>query len=132
MVWNNDSKVGLAQAVASSCSVPGVYPPITINGRRYIDGGMRSGTNADIAKGHELVVLVALRIGGADAAQAERQKAVLDREIKALTDEGAKVELVTPDAASQCRVRRQPDGRPRPPRRRQGRPRRRAGRWRRS
>ena len=31
------------------------------------------GRNADIAKGHELVVLVALRIGGADAAQAERQ-----------------------------------------------------------
>lgn len=102
VVWNNDSKVGLAQAVASSCSVPGVYPPITINGRRYIDGGMRSGTNADIAKGHELVVLVALRIGGADATQAERQKAVLDREIKALTDEGAKVELITPDAASQA------------------------------
>ncbi len=102
VVWNNESKVGLAQAVASSCSVPGVYPPITINGRRYIDGGMRSGTNADIAKGHELVVLVALRIGGADAAQAERQKAVLDREIKALTDDGAKVELITPDPASQA------------------------------
>lgn len=102
VVWDNDSKVGLARAVASSCSVPGVYPPITINGRRYIDGGMRSGTNADIAKGHDLVVLVALRIGGADAAQAERQKAVLDREIKALTDDGAKVELVTPDSASQA------------------------------
>lgn len=102
LVWNNESGVGLARAVASSCSVPGVYPPITINGRRYIDGGMRSGTNADVAKGHELVVLVALRIGGADAAQAERQKAVLDREIKALTDEGAKVEVVTPDPASQA------------------------------
>ena len=102
VVWNNDSKVGLARAVASSCSVPGVYPPITINGRRYIDGGMRSGTNADVAKGHDLVVLVALRIGGADAAQAERQQAVLDREMKALTDGGAKVELVTPDAASQA------------------------------
>jgi len=102
VVWNNDSKVGLARAVASSCSVPGVYPPITINGRRYIDGGMRSGTNADVAKGHERVVLVALRIGGPDPAQAERQKAILDREIKALTDGGAKVELVTPDAASQA------------------------------
>jgi NTE family protein len=101
VVWNNDSKVGLARAVASSCSVPGVYPPITINGRRYIDGGMRSGTNADVAKGHARVVLVALRIGGPDPAQAERQKAILDREIKALTDEGAKVELVTPDAPSQ-------------------------------
>jgi NTE family protein len=102
VVWNNDSKVGLARAVASSCSVPGVYPPITINGRRYIDGGMRSGTNADVAKGHDRVVLVALRIGGADPAQAERQKQLLDREIKALTDDGAKVEVVTPDPASQA------------------------------
>lgn len=102
VVWRGDSKVGLARAVASSCSVPGVYPPITINGRRYIDGGMRSGTNADVAKGHDLVVLVALRLAGADPAQAERQKQVLDREIKALADEGAKVELVTPDAASQA------------------------------
>ena len=51
VVWNADSKVGLARAVASSCSVPGVYPPITINGRRYIDGGMRSGSNADLATG---------------------------------------------------------------------------------
>jgi NTE family protein len=101
VVWNNDSKVGLAQAVASSCSVPGVYPPITINGRRYIDGGMRSGTNADVAKGHDLVVLVALRIGGADPAQAARQREVLDREVKALTDDGAKVEVITPDQASQ-------------------------------
>jgi NTE family protein len=102
VVWNNDSKVGLARAVASSCSVPGVYPPITINGRRYIDGGMRSGTNADVAKGHDLVVLVALRIGGPDPAQAERQKAVLDREVKALTDGGARVEVITPDEASQA------------------------------
>jgi NTE family protein len=102
VVWDNDSKVGLARAVASSCSVPGVYPPITINGRRYIDGGMRSGTNADVAKGHDLVVVVALRIGGADAAQAERQRAVLDRELKVLTDGGSRVELITPDEASQA------------------------------
>ena len=102
VVWDNDSQVGLARAVASSCSVPGVYPPVTINGRRYIDGGMRSGTNADIAKGHELVVLVALRVAsGADDPRAQRQREGLDREIKSLTDEGAKVELVTPDEASQ-------------------------------
>lgn len=103
VVWDNDSKVGLSRAVASSCSVPGVYPPVTINGRRYIDGGMRSGTNADIAKGHDLVVLVALRVAsGADDPRAQRQREVLDREIKTLTDGGAKVELITPDEASQA------------------------------
>ncbi|HEY1752951.1 MAG TPA: patatin-like phospholipase family protein [Caulobacteraceae bacterium] len=102
VVWDNDSGVGLARAVASSCSVPGVYPPITIKGRRYIDGGMRSGTNADIAKGHDLVALIALRLGGADTEQAQRQRAGLDREIKALTDGGARVEVITPDEASQA------------------------------
>ena len=74
----------------------------------------------------------ALRIGGADAAQAERQKrALLDREIKVLTDDGAKVELITPDAASQAAFGAQPDGRPRPPRRRRPASSR-AARWRRS
>ena len=102
VVWDNGSGVGLARAVASSCSVPGVYPPITIKGRRYIDGGMRSGTNADLAKGYHLVLLIALRLGGAEGEQAQRQRAVLDREIKALTDSGTKVELVTPDAGSQA------------------------------
>ncbi len=77
-------------------------PPVSINGRRYIDGGMRSGTNADMAKGHETVVLIALRTAGADAAAAERQKQALDAEIKVLTDAGAKVELIVPDAASQA------------------------------
>ena len=102
VVWSAESKVGLAKAVASSCSVPGVYPPVTINGRRYIDGGMRSGTNADVAKGHETVVLIALRTAGPDAAAAERQKKALDAEIKVLTDAGAKVELIIPDADSQA------------------------------
>jgi NTE family protein len=36
-----------------------VYPPITIGGRRYIDGGMRSITNADLAAGCDTVLIVA-------------------------------------------------------------------------
>jgi NTE family protein len=51
VVWNNESRVPLAHAVASSCAVPGIFPPITINGRRYMDGGMRSATNIDLARG---------------------------------------------------------------------------------
>jgi len=102
VVWGNSSGVGLARAVASSCSVPGVFPPITINGRRYIDGGMRSATNADLAKGYDLVVIVALRIAGGDAEMAERMRRPLEAEMKALKDAGARVELITPDEASQA------------------------------
>lgn len=41
--------VPLLDAVAASCAVPGVYPPVPVGGRRYIDGGARSGSNADLA-----------------------------------------------------------------------------------
>lgn len=41
--------VPLLDAVAASCAVPGVYPPVPIEGRWYVDGGARSGSNADLA-----------------------------------------------------------------------------------
>jgi len=97
VVWTEASKVGLAKAVASSCSVPGVFPPISINGRRYIDGGMRSATNADLARGHDLVVILALRL----AAMTGSGPTPLDREIETLKAGGARVEVIYPDDASQ-------------------------------
>ena len=100
VMWGAESKVGLARAVASSCSVPGVYPPITINGRRYIDGGMRSGSNADLATGHELVVVVGLRTAAADAEASAQMRAPLEREMQVLRDGGARTELILPDDAS--------------------------------
>ena len=57
--FDRDSGVSLADAVAASCAVPLVWPPITIGGRRYIDGGVRSITNADLAGGCERVVVIA-------------------------------------------------------------------------
>jgi len=98
-LWTKESGVGITRAVASSCAVPGVYPPVTLKGRRYIDGGMRSGTNADLAGGHELVVLVALRLG--DGGPNDRMRARLDEEVASLTDGGAQVLVITPDQASQ-------------------------------
>jgi NTE family protein len=105
-VWDNDSGVPLPRAVASSCSVPGVYPPITINGKRYMDGGMRSGTNADFARGYDRVLVVIVRAGAASAApaggpnMAEISQKRLDAELKVLTDSGSAVELLVPDADS--------------------------------
>lgn len=57
-VFDRDSGVPLVQAVAASCAVPGVWPPVTIQGRRYMDGGMRSSTNADLASGYSRVLIV--------------------------------------------------------------------------
>ncbi|MDK1361488.1 patatin-like phospholipase family protein [Arthrobacter sp. zg-Y1219] len=48
-VFDASSRAELALAVAASCSVPGAWPPVTIAGAPYMDGGMRSATNADLA-----------------------------------------------------------------------------------
>ena len=100
VVWNREAGIGLARAVASSCSVPGVFPPITIGGRHYIDGGMRSTTNADIAKGYDIVLVVAVTVRVADPTLAERFSKPLENELKILRESGARVELIKPDDAS--------------------------------
>jgi NTE family protein len=58
-VFDGSDDVSLLDAVAASCAVPGVYPPVPIEGRSYIDGGARSGTNADLAAGCERVLALA-------------------------------------------------------------------------
>ena len=57
--FDSGSGVDLVDAVGASCAVPGVWPPVTINGRRWMDGGMRSPANADLAAGYDRVVVVA-------------------------------------------------------------------------
>jgi NTE family protein len=59
MMFDRESGVDLTSAVAASCAVPGVYPPVTINGKRYMDGGIRSTTNADLVADYDEVLVVA-------------------------------------------------------------------------
>lgn len=51
--------VDLVDAVAASCAVPGIWPPVTVDGRRYIDGGVRSSANLDLAADHDVVLVLA-------------------------------------------------------------------------
>jgi len=53
------SGVDLLHAVAASCAVPLVWPAVTINGSHYVDGGMRSTANVDLAAGADAVVVIA-------------------------------------------------------------------------
>jgi NTE family protein len=94
--WDNDSGVPLVRAIASSCAVPGIASPISIDGRRYMDGGMRSATNANLAKGYDAVVVVS--IGSQAGPEVFRRP--LERELKTLRDSGSRVEIVGPDAES--------------------------------
>jgi len=100
VVWDAEAGVELVRAVASSCAVPGIFPPITINGRRYLDGGMRSATNADLAAGHDRVLIVSL-VGGAGRGgdpRMERYLRLMDDEVAALGEAGAEVATLAPDA----------------------------------
>jgi len=49
VVFQRDSDVDLVDAVAASCAVPGVWPPVTIGDRRYMDGGIGSTINLHVA-----------------------------------------------------------------------------------
>jgi NTE family protein len=71
---------------------------VTINGRRYMDGGMRSMVNADLARGYDLVLVVAVTPGNAQMAAAVLQR--IEPELEELRDAGSRVELIVPDAAS--------------------------------
>ncbi len=58
-VFTRESGVDVVAAVTASCAVPTVWPPVAIDGRHYIDGGMRSTANVDVAAGAERVVVLA-------------------------------------------------------------------------
>ncbi len=58
-VFDRDSGVDLVTAVAASCAVPTVWPPVAIDGHHYVDGGMRSTANLDLVAGAERVVVLA-------------------------------------------------------------------------
>jgi NTE family protein len=45
--------VTVGQAVEASCAVPGYFTPVSIDGTRYVDGGVHSTTNADLVVTHE-------------------------------------------------------------------------------
>jgi NTE family protein len=90
------SGVALVDAVAASCAVPGVWPTVTVDGRRCMDGGMRSPTNADLAAGHARVLVVAPMQGMPGSPLGPS----LAEEVELLRGRGAEVHVVTGDEAA--------------------------------
>jgi NTE family protein len=99
----------LADAVAASCAIPGMYHPVTIAGRRYVDGGIRSTSNLDLLCDERLDVAICLNptsslhplraINPRDAFNIAFQRASgrrLGREAKKLRASGAEVVLIQP------------------------------------
>ena len=94
-IMDRESGVSLVDAVAASCAVPGIWPPVTIAGRRYMDGGVRSATNADLARGYDRILIL-----NPLGANANYLGAGIDEEAAALEREGSQVLVIAPDAAS--------------------------------
>lgn len=93
-VFDAASGVSLAEAVAASCAVPGIWPPALIGGRRWMDGGMRSAANADLAAECDQIVVLA------PISQGFGTMAPVARQCLELAHTGRAVAMVVPDQAS--------------------------------
>lgn len=104
-------EAGLADAVQASCSIPGWYPPMTINGVPYIDGGAVSNASADLLLGTAVdEVYLFAPMGSLEPDRPRTTLARLERRIRraitrrlvadaaALRADGKRVCLVTPNA----------------------------------
>lgn len=101
-------KTDLGTAMCASWAIPGWFPPVTIDGRRYVDGGAVSSASADVVLGANLdeVVIVApmTSMGGAPARGVARVERLLrsqmtrglDREQRALEGAGVRVIRIEP------------------------------------
>ena len=55
----------MGEAVAASCAIPAYFQPVLIGGKRYVDGGSHSVTNADLLAGAGMdLVIVSCPMGG--------------------------------------------------------------------
>jgi NTE family protein len=94
-IMDRTSGVSLVDAVSASCAVPGIWPPVTIAGHRYMDGGVRSATNADLAHGYERILIL-----NPLGPNANFLGTGLDTEVADLEKTGSQVLVIAPDPAS--------------------------------
>ncbi len=96
-VWGHDSDVTLSQALASSCSVPCIFPTVTIHGQPYTDGGVRSPTSIDLLTGFKRVLVLA-PIGSWEADSLDAPAALAMKNESAVVEgAGGKVVTLMPD-----------------------------------
>ena len=99
-VFTVASGISLVDAVAASCAVPGIWPPVTIGGYRYMDGGVRSADNADLATGAARIVVISPL--GMDSPIPTPMP--LGEVVAKLRDGGAEVTVIEPDDAARAAI----------------------------
>jgi len=95
--FDHSSGVDLIDAVAASGAVPGIWPAVALRGHRYMDGGVYSIDNADLAAECEHVLILTL-----PARVPPLSIATLDAAVETLRRNGARVDVVHPDEAAQA------------------------------
>jgi len=95
--FDHSSGVELIEAVAASGAVPGIWPAVALRGRRFMDGGVYSIDNADLAVGCDHVLILTL-----PARVPPLCIATLEAAVETLRRGGARVDVVRPDEASQA------------------------------
>jgi NTE family protein len=105
--FDRDSGVDMVDALTAAVALPGGSPTHEINGGRYINGGVRSPDNADLAAGYANVLVLSPfsgRSGPLPDGQFEGLRrfpgADLASQVEALRAQGSHVEVITPDTDS--------------------------------
>lgn len=101
-------ELSVSSAVQASCAIPGVFRPVTVDGRTYVDGGVWSPTNmdtAEAAKGERVLCLNptgSLRptIGALAGALGPLSRGIAGAEALVLRNRGAIVTTINPDERS--------------------------------
>jgi NTE family protein len=105
----DDIDITPGQAVAASCAIPGVFTPVTVAGRRYVDGGAHSPTNADLLLGAGVKTAIVLSPMSAQPGTLGRRPDRLLRslcrrrlmaECELLASNGIDVHVFEPDAST--------------------------------
>lgn len=88
---DRSSGVPLATAAAASGAVPGLWPVVEAEGRKWIDGGSCSATNARLGAAYDRVLVIAPVLDGSPGRPGTRD------DIAKLTSHGVAVVLIAPD-----------------------------------
>jgi NTE family protein len=97
----------VGEAVEASCAVPGLFRPVTIGGRAYVDGGVWSPTNLDViphSRGAQVLCLTPTGRTGAVRSPTfvwrAMSRSATTVEVAALRRRGVTVRVVAPDTGS--------------------------------
>ncbi|MGA8908907.1 MAG: hypothetical protein WB524_14930, partial [Acidobacteriaceae bacterium] len=108
---DRESGVDLVDAVTAGTALPGSSPTVSLNGTHYINGGVRSPDNADLASGYANVVVLSPFGGWSGTLPAGQFEGIrrspewgtdLASQVEALRKQGSRVEVITPDADSRA------------------------------